>query len=738
MNLEEVYTLDFTEARSKSVSPEMEASAAKVVRSAAYVDYSNKAAIGELLNLRPEALTVKLPFEGTVLTIDLVQSDFFGENFSVQSNDPSKVAGITTGLYYMGTIRGKQSVVGFSFFADEFNALINTGDVQDATIETGLMGLVDNPSRTHIIYSDDDLIETDHPACETESLLQYQEGVDRLSRTKVPEFEGGEKAMYRCVTYFWETSYNMYQSKGTTQAVTNYMTSLFNNFQILYVNESIGSRLNQLYIWTSADPYNNNLNTFSAQRSGFGANLATLFSTTGGGGVAWLDVLCGSSEYYKHGFCGSVGGNFPAVPSYSWPVNVTAHEVGHNLGSPHTHACSWSGGAIDGCGPAAGYSEGCSGPTPSGGGTIMSYCHLTSTGINLANGFGPQPGNLIRSRVNSCITLQCNETGGTDGGQTCTNAYESNNTQATAATISTGTTISAAIAAAGDNDYYKITTTQNTNNVFSLVGPSGVDFDMQILNAGGTVIGSGTSGSATETVTLNNQAAGTYTIRVYGYNNAFSATCYTLNATATPNTSCANAYEPNESIAAAATIPLATTISGAITTTTDNDYYKVTTTQSGTHQFSLVGPSGVDYDMRIYNSGGTQIGAGTGATATETVSLSGLAVGTYTIRIYGYNGANSTSCYTLNVARTGAAIADGAAGGNYTVYPNPVKDKLMVLSSDEEEALQLEIIGMNGQLLSTQQATGETAIDVSGLSPGVYFVRILSAARHEQIKFVKQ
>src|ERR1044071_5451442 len=84
--LEEVYVLDFTEARSKSVSAEMESSAAKVVRSAAYVDYSNKAAIGELLSLRPEALTVRLPFEGTILTIDLVQSDFFGENFKVQSN----------------------------------------------------------------------------------------------------------------------------------------------------------------------------------------------------------------------------------------------------------------------------------------------------------------------------------------------------------------------------------------------------------------------------------------------------------------------------------------------------------------------------------------------------------------------------------------------------------------------------------------------------------------------------
>jgi hypothetical protein len=73
--------------------------------------------------------------------------------------------------------------------------------------------------------------------------------------------------------------------------------------------------------------------------------------------------------------------------------DFVAHEMGHSFGSRHTHACVWNGNntAIDGCGPAAGYGyEGsCSGaPIPSIGGTIMSYCHLTSTGINFNNGFG--------------------------------------------------------------------------------------------------------------------------------------------------------------------------------------------------------------------------------------------------------------------------------------------------------------------------------------------------------------
>src|SRR5690606_21482823 len=90
------------------------------------------------------------------------------------------------------------------------------------------------------------------------------------------------------------------------------------------------------------------------------------------------------------------------------------HEMGHNLGSPHTHACAWNGNntAIDGCGPTAGYSEGSCpmAPLPTNGGTIMSYCHLVSgVGINFNNGFGPQPGDLIRDKYNTatCNTGTC-------------------------------------------------------------------------------------------------------------------------------------------------------------------------------------------------------------------------------------------------------------------------------------------------------------------------------------------
>ena len=716
-SLSTVYTLDFSGATSKSLSPALTEETAKTVSNAGFVNYSNQAAISELLALQPEALSVKIPFKGELLTADLVKADLFGDGFKVTTSDPSAATDIQPGVYYQGTIRGKNAVVTFSFFQNEFSALILTNETSNSIIEAGYVRNEHNTGGTHIIYTDDDLkVDFSHP-CRSEALEQYGIALDKLAGEQ--HEQATEKALLKCVTYFWETSYNMYQSFGSTAAVTNYMTTLFNNFQVIYNNESIGSKLNQLYIWTTADSYNNDLNTFSANRSGFGANLATLFSTTGGGGVAWLDVVCGSSEYYKHGFCGSVGSSIPAVPNYSWPVNVSTHEVGHNLGSPHTHACTWTGGAIDGCGPTAGYSEGCTAALPSGGGTIMSYCHLVSSvGMNFNNGFGPQPGNLIRSRVNSCISLTC-ETGGT--GSTCATAFEPNETQAAALTILSGTTNSAAISSSTDNDYYKIVTGSTSNITYNLVGPSGVDYDMVIYNSGGTQIGAGTSGTATETVVLNSQAAGTYYIRVYGYNGANSTTCYTIKATAV-GASCGTAFEPNETQAAAATIVSGALNSAAISTSTDVDYYRIVTSATANNTYSLVGPSGVDFDMYIYNSGGTQIGSGTSGSATETVTINSQAAGTYYVRIIGYNGANSATCYTLRVAPAGSSFAATApeATEGLSVYPNPTKDKLYLGGTYSGK--------ITNQLGQTVMVFDGSELSLKELQAGVYLLQVEGSA----------
>jgi len=133
----------------------------------------------------------------------------------------------------------------------------------------------------------------------------------------------------------------------------------------------------------------------------------------GNGGLAYRGPgYCVTDYSYAYA---EISSGFSTVPTYSWTVEVLTHETGHNLGSPHTHACSWNGNntPIDSCGPTYNtqYTEGSctvvANPTATVGGTIMSYCHLLSNvGIKFVNGFGPQPQRLIVNAINSasCVT----------------------------------------------------------------------------------------------------------------------------------------------------------------------------------------------------------------------------------------------------------------------------------------------------------------------------------------------
>ncbi|MCI0472779.1 MAG: T9SS type A sorting domain-containing protein, partial [Ignavibacteria bacterium] len=131
------------------------------------------------------------------------------------------------------------------------------------------------------------------------------------------------------------------------------------------------------------------------------------------GGIAWVGTLCqpfnpgDSSGRYA---ISVIDNQLIPFPQYSWVVNVVVHEMGHNLGSNHTHSCIWPGGPIDSCFNIEGVCY--SGPQIPRVGTVMSYCHLNSS-INLAFGFGPLPGDTIRAHVRRapCLTSGISQIG---------------------------------------------------------------------------------------------------------------------------------------------------------------------------------------------------------------------------------------------------------------------------------------------------------------------------------------
>ncbi|MFT4661197.1 MAG: hypothetical protein ACI8XB_001469, partial [Patiriisocius sp.] len=262
----------------------------------------------------------------------------------------------------------------------------------------------------HIIFSEKDLDLANDFICDASELKMNDiHPMDDFDPNKTVQ----------CVRLRVEVDNGLTSSLGGNAAAVNYVSGLFNEVFTIYANDNIDLVISEVIVWEGSSPYSGNSSSILNQmdNSTSNADLTTLLSTQGGGGVAWLSGLC--SNNFGVNFS-SVDGFYGNVPTYSWDVNVVAHEIGHNLSSKHTHACAWNGNntAIDGCGANAGYSEGCSGSNPSSGGTIMSYCHLTSVGVNFNLGFGPQPSQRIRSYIDNstCLGTSCGSEATCDDG----------------------------------------------------------------------------------------------------------------------------------------------------------------------------------------------------------------------------------------------------------------------------------------------------------------------------------
>jgi hypothetical protein len=361
----------------------------------------DKNGLRSLYESKQEFIEFNLPIgNGNTLALELYSHQLLTEDFSVVTSESNGQAiDYQPGVYYRGIVKGDPaSLAAISIFEDEIIGVISLDRVGNMVIgKTG----EDARTASYIFYKEDDMLFDHGFSCDTEDIPVDPHG---------QHDEAGGERVAKCVRAYLECEYQLVTEKGGATGAVNFMTGLFNVVAALYQNEAITTYVSQIFTWTTPDPYATSstsaaLTSFRNYRTTYNGDVAHLVSRGAptGGGIAWVDALCTSYAYaYSY-----INSTYQQLPAYSWSVNVLTHEMGHNLGSPHTHACAWNGNntAIDGCGPAAGANEGCSGPLPSSG-TIMSYCHLISgVGINFANGFGPQPGDKIRSEVSNAACL---------------------------------------------------------------------------------------------------------------------------------------------------------------------------------------------------------------------------------------------------------------------------------------------------------------------------------------------
>ncbi len=270
------------------------------------------------------------------------------------------------------------------------------------------------------------------------------------------------------------------------------------------------------------------------------------------------------------------------------------------------------------------------------------------------------------------------------------------------------------------------------------------------LNSSTVWTSAATATTSTSVVIAGLSASALYDYRVStncGVNGASGFSAAQFTTTAVVVNTCPGIYDvsTNGTVAGAATIPFNTDIKGLINTNSDNDYYKFVVTTGGTATITLSTLPG-DYDIRLYSSNGTtQLAISqNGSTTSETITRTYTA-GTYYVRVYGYNRANSTTtCYTLKVqlgtAAKGATEEFVQLNSDISVSPNPV-GYTANLSYKFKEAGNASIIvtDKTGAIILKKSATvraGENrqTLDVSTLANGMYFVKIQNGTEIQMAK----
>jgi hypothetical protein len=243
---------------------------------------------------------------------------------------------------------------------------------------------------------------------------------------------------------------------------------------------------------------------------------------------------------------------------------------------------------------------------------------------------------------------------------------ENDDTPATATMLGTvaGTVVEEGLnITAADPDWFRFTLAsagRSGDAVSIAFNHSAGDLDLALYDASGSNRLARSQGVGNgESISLTGLPAGTYLAQVYGYERA-SNPAYALTVTAAPAQATGDRFENNDSPATATDLR---TINGSLSEanlsveTGDPDWFRFTLGSAGrpgdAATISFNHALG-DLDLALYDaSGTTRLAVANGVGNTESISLAGLAAGTYLLQASGYDGA-SNPAYALSLSATPA------------------------------------------------------------------------------------
>lgn len=319
----------------------------------------------------------------------------------------------------------------------------------------------------------------------------------------------------------------------------------------------------------------------------------------------------------------------------------------------------------------------------------------------------------------------------------------------------------------GEVEDYSVNLTTSTTSICAT--PTTL-ISSAITSSGATLSWTGASGSASYTLQVKTSTATTWTTynvsttnytltglsasTVYNWqvrtNCSASSSAYVAGAnftTLAATTSCSDNYESNNTLSAAKSIRTNTNITARIGTSTDIDWFKFSNSSTARNIRVTLNNLPADYDLYLYNSAGTLLyRSENGSTSSETITYNAAPVGTYYIRVIGYNGVfSSTACYTLRATTSSTALReaeletvvtpkeetaqfeDASEVFGFNLFPNPANSTLNIQVNTDQTIIKAQAFDVTGRVIwSGNLEKGINSISVEELPAGMYHFSVIS------------
>jgi hypothetical protein len=370
----------------------------------------DKTTLTSIISEKNQILDITIPLnDDKYINMNLKRIDIYSPTAQCmvsKGNEKKKFDFRNRILTYKGTVdNDPQAIVSLTFSENSVMGMILKKN------ENYVIGKYGNDDKSsYVLYQNEKVLDFPPLICGTsdkvsdklqniiyDAFRKYMTKDDSMLGLDTMTVELAFDSDYRNYTHF----------KKDTLQIFSYFTALTAVGSLIYERDvKTRLQLNYVNVWASEDPpypykdqdYMGDMQKYWEANMTNVKRDVTMFLTvrdTAFGGVAYsAGGLCEGINSYA--ICG-MNGNFAEFPAYSYDEYVLSHELGHVVGSMHTHNCSWPLGPIDSCSsPEVGT---CSNNYVQTLGTIMSYC----TKIDLH--FHPFCAAVIRSCIEraSCV-----------------------------------------------------------------------------------------------------------------------------------------------------------------------------------------------------------------------------------------------------------------------------------------------------------------------------------------------